>query len=90
VYNLTRAYAARELPGFGRAHDYPPQRFYTEPVPTGATEGMLVTREQIEALLDDYYALRGWDNRGLPTAAQLRKLGLSDVAEELAALGRIS
>lgn len=89
VYNLTRAYAVRELPGFGRAHDYPPQRFYTEPVPTGATEGMLVTREQIEALLDDYYALRGWDRRGLPTAAQLQKLGLSDVAEELAALGRI-
>ncbi len=89
VYNLNRAYAVRELPGFGRADDYPPERFSSTPVPTGATAGHLIGRAMLDRLLDDYYALRGWDARGRPTTATLRRLGLADVAEELGALGRI-
>lgn len=89
VYSLNRAYAAREVPDFGRAYDYPPERFISEPVPTGATAGSRLPREKLDLLLDNYYALRGWDTRGLPTAATLRRLGLDDVAEELVALGRI-
>jgi aldehyde:ferredoxin oxidoreductase len=85
VYNLTRAYAGREMPGFGRANDYPPERFYTDPVPTGATEGSLITREKIEQLLDDYYQLRGWTTDGMPTPATLQRLGLGTVAEEMLA-----
>ena len=89
VYNLNRAYAAREVPGFGREHDYPPERFSTTPVPTGATQGHYIDRQKLDELLDDYYGLRGWDARGLPQAATLRGLGLGDVAAELVALGRI-
>jgi aldehyde:ferredoxin oxidoreductase len=28
-------------------------------------------------MLDEYYALRGWDGDGVPTAARLAALGLS-------------
>lgn len=83
VYNLTRAYAIRELPGFGRSYDYPPLRFQEEKVPDGATAGSLVSHQQVERLLDDYYKLRGWDSNGVPTADTLRRLGLEDVAEDM-------
>ncbi|MHB1415802.1 MAG: aldehyde ferredoxin oxidoreductase family protein [Chloroflexota bacterium] len=89
IYNLTRAYAAREFADFGRGYDYPPQRFMSEPVPDGATEGSLIDRHNVDLLLDDYYAQRGWDQRGLPTESTLRRLGLPDVAEDLKRVGRI-
>jgi aldehyde:ferredoxin oxidoreductase len=89
VYNLTRAYAAREVAGFGRSHDYPPERFYTEPVETGVTKGSFIRRETLDQLLDDYYEQRGWGSAGLPTVVTLERLGLGDVADELKALGRI-
>lgn len=89
VYNLTRAYAVREVPGFGRSHDYPPERFISEPVPDGATAGSRIPRDTLDALLDDYYGLRGWDKTGRPTGVTLRRLGLGDVAEELAARGLV-
>lgn len=90
VYNLTRAYAIRELPGFGREHDYPPARFMEESVPTGATAGSLISRDKIDLLLDDYYRLRGWDANGLPTAETLRRLDLEDVAKELGSGAEVS
>ncbi|MCL5025199.1 MAG: aldehyde ferredoxin oxidoreductase family protein [Chloroflexi bacterium] len=76
VFNLTRLYAQRELPGFGRSFDYPPARFMEEPVPTGETKGKLVTREQIDWLLDRFYELRGWDRDGHPKPETLRRLRL--------------
>ena len=34
-------------------------------------------------MLDEYYRLRGLDDRGIPRRARLEELGLSDVADEL-------
>jgi hypothetical protein len=31
-------------------------------------------------MLDEYYISRGWDEGGVPSAAKLERLGLSDVA----------
>jgi aldehyde:ferredoxin oxidoreductase len=43
-------------------------------------------REQFGKLLDEYYALRGWDTTtGRPTRPRLEALGLADVADGLAA-----
>jgi aldehyde:ferredoxin oxidoreductase len=80
VWQLTRSISAREIPGFGRAFDYPPERFMTEPVPDGPNAGHCVTREEVDILLDEYYALRGWDENGIPTAETLERFGLADVA----------
>jgi len=41
---------------------------------------------RFRALMDEYYRLRGWDERsGRPTTAQLLRLGLPDVASALSA-----
>ena len=76
VYNLTRLFWIKHVPGFGRKDDMPPARFYEEPIPSGPTEGRLITKEQMNRLLDDYYALRGWDSEGHPTPQKLAELGL--------------
>lgn len=33
----------------------------------------------LEPMLDEYYALRGWSNDGVPSADTLTRLGLADV-----------
>ncbi len=76
VWNYTRMYWFREVPGFGREWDYPPPRFYKEPAPGGATAGKKINWEDAMQLLDWYYARRGWDHNGRPTEAKLAELGL--------------
>lgn len=78
VFNLTRCFNAREIPGFGRSYDQPPARFLMEPTPTGPSAGTMVTQAQVDYLLNDYYRLRGWAEDGLPTADKLKELGLED------------
>ena len=47
-------------------------------------------RDQWEDLKDRYYALRGWNvSNGRPTRARLEQLGMGDVADILAAAGRL-
>jgi len=87
VWNLTRAFSAREIQGFGRSWDYPPARFMEEPIPDGPAKGKVLPRESIDWLLDDYYAKRGWTRDGIPGRAKLRELGLDDVARELEKAG---
>jgi aldehyde:ferredoxin oxidoreductase len=87
IWNLTRAISAREIEGFGRSWDIPPERFFTEPVPSGPNQGYFIARDKLEQLLDWYYAARGWDANGLPTRETLARLGLEEVADALAAEG---
>lgn len=84
IWNQNRCFNVREIPGFGRSWDYPPARVWEEPVPTGPAQGKFIPRERLDALLDDYYRLRGWSPDGLPTRRKLRELGLGDVADALA------
>lgn len=79
VWHLTRMISAREIEGFGRAWDYPPSRFTDEPVPDGPNEGHKLTRAELDQLLDEYYANRGWDENGIPTKETLARHGLGDV-----------
>ena len=45
-------------------------------------------REDLERAKSDYYRLMGWDiKNGTPTAANLEKMGLKEVAEELQETG---
>jgi hypothetical protein len=66
---------------FGRKWDIPPARFYEEPTPSGPNEGLLVTREEMDILLDEYYLARGWDKNGIPMKETLEEVGLGDIAE---------
>jgi len=77
VWNLKRVIWAREIKDFGRKYDYPPARFYEEPTPSGPNRGYFIKKEEIDKLLDAYYAKRGWDQNGIPTQKTLDGIGLS-------------
>ena len=74
IWNLTRLFNVRE--GITRKDDTLPPRFMEEPLPEGATKGQVVTKEMLDEMLDEYYALRGWDKNGVPTEEKLKELGL--------------
>jgi aldehyde:ferredoxin oxidoreductase len=76
VWNLTRLFLIRENKDFSQQFDYPPPRVYEEPVQNGPTKGSMVKKEDIDKLLAEYYALRGWDKTGKPTNAKLKELNL--------------
>ena len=76
VWHITRLINAREIKGFGRESDFPPARFYEEPVPDGPAEGYFITKDEINKLLDSYYAARGWDNNGIPLKETLERVGI--------------
>ncbi|MDH7488888.1 MAG: aldehyde ferredoxin oxidoreductase family protein [Anaerolineae bacterium] len=80
IWNLTRLFWFREVPGFGRAWDMPPARFYKEPVVSGPTKGKVMALEDVERLLDMYYEKRGWDANGRPSPQKLEELGLTEFA----------
>jgi len=54
--------------------DVLPQRFLTEPRPTGSAAGVL---PDLDAMLPYYYDLRGWTADGVPTQERLASLGLA-------------
>lgn len=82
VNNLAKAFNMRE--GFTRADDTFPERLMTEPLKEGASKGQLISKDDLKAMLDEYYAERGWDVKtGVPTRAKLDELGLGDVADQL-------
>lgn len=82
VNNLAKAFNVRE--GFTRADDTLPERLMTEPLKAGASKGHVISKEDLDTMLDEYYALRGWDvETGVPTRAKLIDLRLAYVADAL-------
>ena len=61
INDLVRAFNVRE--GISRKDDTLPKRFFEHPV-----AGEVVDKRQFERMLDEYYALRGWDEQGRPKA----------------------
>ena len=74
VYNLERLFLVKA--GFTRADDTLAQRMM-EPMPAGPLKGETF---DLDLLLDDYYAARGWDANGIPTRQRLERLGIADYA----------
>jgi aldehyde:ferredoxin oxidoreductase len=82
VNNLAKAFNVRE--GFSRADDTLPERLMTEPLKAGASKGQLISKEDLDMMLDEYYSLRGWEVKtGTPTRAKLTELNLEYVADAL-------
>jgi len=42
-------------------------------------KGAVVTQDELNLLLDDYYESRGWTLEGIPTTAKLEELGMNDL-----------
>jgi aldehyde:ferredoxin oxidoreductase len=74
--------------GFDRKDDYPPKRYWEEPVKSGPYKGDHIDHGTWDKTLDEYYSLHGWDpETGLQTREGLEELGLMVVADRLVAAG---
>jgi len=84
VYALIRAFWVREYGSkWNRTMDYPPARWFEEPLTKGPHKGTKLDKNKFDELLSGYYAERGWDERGIPKKSTFEKLSLSDVAAQL-------
>ncbi|MFC2019122.1 aldehyde ferredoxin oxidoreductase family protein [Chloroflexota bacterium] len=88
VFTLLKAYTTRQ--GLSRKDDRYPDRFYTEQLSDGHRKGTVLSMEETDKVLDEYYELRDWDkSTGLPTEEKLIDLGLGEIAKELVRLGKL-
>ena len=72
IWNLERLFNLKA--GFTAADDTLPKRMLEEPCLKGPAEGQVV---RLKEMLPDYYQLRGWDEKGVPTKKKLKELGLA-------------
>mgnify|MGYP000105980165 CR=1 FL=1 len=77
IWNLTRLFNIREA-RISRKDDTLPPRVFEEslPMPPDGEEKVRLPKEEFEKMLDEYYALRGWDENGIPTKEKLEELDL--------------
>ena len=71
LYNVTRAINIKL--GASRKDDYPPERCFSTPIPSGPQAGKVVDRKEYEKLLTIYYQKRGWDENGQPDLKSIAK-----------------
>ena len=63
--------------GKSRKDDTLPWKIINQPIADdGPAKGAVVTQDELDLLLDDYYHVRGWNVEGIPTKAKLKELGL--------------
>jgi aldehyde:ferredoxin oxidoreductase len=75
TWNLERLFNLKA--GLTAADDTLPPRLLKEPAPSGTAKGKV---NELDIMLPEYYAERNWSTDGIPTAAVLNRLGLSDFA----------
>jgi aldehyde:ferredoxin oxidoreductase len=94
IWNLRRAIMVKRE-NRTRENDTLNEPYFKKAItcPAGSATGLVngpIDKAKFEALKDRYYKLRGWDvNTGWPTRAKLEELGLKDVADELAGMGKL-
>ncbi|MEM2896234.1 MAG: aldehyde ferredoxin oxidoreductase family protein [Candidatus Bathyarchaeia archaeon] len=71
IWNLERLFS-----GFTRENDRLPERCFKEAIPSGPSRGQKVEKEKFEKMLSEYYFLRGWDEKGIPSKKRLKELGV--------------
>lgn len=82
IISLERALNTRF--GIRRRDDTLPNRFFTQPLPTGPYKGAVFPKKTFNSMIDQYYDSRGWDKKtGLLTKKKLLELGMQDVASDL-------
>ncbi len=69
VYNVERVF----ILAAGSTEDTLPHRMLHEPLPDGPAKGKVV---ELDKMLPEFYKVRGWDEKGVPTTEKLQELGL--------------
>ena len=71
IWNMEREF--NNAAGFTKADDSLPKRLLTEPAKSGPAKGKV---NMLAEMLPKYYAARGWDAEGVPTAQTRERLSL--------------
>jgi len=79
IWNLIRLFNLRE--GLKLSDDNLPVRLFKDPFSTGPAKGVVLSKEDFQKSLKEYYSLRGWDEKGAPTLDKLKELGLEKFAK---------
>ncbi|TRO45830.1 hypothetical protein E2P42_00020 [Candidatus Bathyarchaeota archaeon] len=78
INTLARLINLRE--GLSRKDDSLPWKVMNQPIPDdGPAKGAVVTQEELDLMLDDYYNVRGWTLEGMPKKEKLKELGLAEL-----------
>ena len=65
--------------GLSRKDDTLPWKVMNQPITDeGPAKGAIVTQDELDLMLDDYYQSRGWNVEGIPTKAKLKELELQE------------
>jgi aldehyde:ferredoxin oxidoreductase len=86
---LQRAFNVRE--GFDRSVYEMSDLWYETAFPEGPQKGVTADRAVVKKMVDDFLVLRGFDPKtGFPTRKVMKKVGLSNEADQLEKMGRIA
>ena len=77
INNLKKAFNMRE--GWTRQHDTLPPRVFDEVLPTGIVEGVGLSRQDLDMMVQGYYRARGWNEDGTIPEGKVRELVLESV-----------
>jgi aldehyde:ferredoxin oxidoreductase len=85
IYALMKFFWLREFPNWDRTRDYPPKVWFdpSNAEKEGPIAGKILEWDKYEKLLDSFYEIRGWDQRGIPTKRTALGLGLAKEAAEV-------
>ena len=74
IWNIVRLFNLRE--GHKPSDDKLPERILKDKFTQGPVKGVHINKDKFEKSLQEYYSLRGWDEKGIPTKEKLKSLGL--------------
>lgn len=81
--NLMRMFWVKHVPCFGKSYDQVPERWYKEEESSIRPDEKIISKEEYNKLLGQYYRLRGWSKNGVPTRKKLKELGIDFVIKDL-------
>jgi len=81
VWNLIRLFNLRE--GLDPDGDKLPTRFFKDSFTKGPAKGIVLPEEEFRQSLLEYYSLRGWNAKGIPTQKKLKEIGLVKYAKAI-------
>lgn len=74
INNLKQLFNLRE--GMTREDYVLPERITSVPIPEGESKGHLVTIDEMNKMLEDYFSVRGWGSNAMPSREKLSELGI--------------
>ena len=78
INTVARLINVRE--GLGRKDDTLPWKVLNEPIPDdGPAKGAIVTKDELDLMLDGYYESRGWTWEGVPKVEKLKELSMAEL-----------